>query len=595
VHVVLGVSMAPTTVCAVLVGGENADGVIVEQDDLDTTTNGDAPTVTAPDHVVAAILSSREDSDADGYRVASTGVTWVDPADAATLRENLAVRKIENVILVSALSAAAAVARAFGSSAHYARTALLYVEPNSVTLAVVNTADGAIADMRQRRLPDADDQAVAALVEMVKSADEMELRPEGVFVLGSGVDIPLIKSALVEATSLPLSAPAEPQRELARGAALVSAKAPLLASSTTDLARAFGRTARYTQTALLYVESNSATLAAVNTVRGSIAGVRQRFLPEDDDEAVAALVDMVKGADEMEPRPQSVFVVGSGVDIPLIMPALEAATSLPVSAREEPDKALARTAAPVRSHAPRLYGPAVLEARNLCKSFGREPTMTPILKNIDLQIFPGEFVAMVGPSGSGKSTLLSILGLLEPPTSGDVLVNDKSVARLTRQELAGVRGRKIGYVFQSFNLLAGLSVVENVMLPALLAGESGYAQHRRAMQLLDQFGLAALAKRVPAELSGGEQQRVAIARALFMAPDVILADEPTGNLDTANGHKVIDALYQLNSAGQTIVLVTHDPSIANEAPRLISLLDGRIETDSGAIHPSRNVTWRATH
>jgi putative ABC transport system ATP-binding protein len=339
----------------------------------------------------------------------------------------------------------------------------------------------------------------------------------------------------------------------------------------------------------------------VKTASGAVADVRQRFLPEDDDDAVAALVGMVRGADEMEPRPEGLFVVGSGVDIPLIKPALEAATSLPVSAHlpvradEEPQKAQARGAAPVRANAPRLYGPPVLQAHNLCKSFGREPTMTPVLKNIDLQIFPGEFVALVGPSGSGKSTLLSILGLLEPPTSGDVLVNQRSVARLSRQELAGVRGRRIGYVFQSFNLLAGLSVVENVMLPALLAGESGYAQHRRAMELLEQFGLGRFAKRVPAELSGGEQQRVAIARALFMAPDVILADEPTGNLDTANGHKVIDALYQLNSTGQTIVLVTHDPSIANEAPRLVSLLDGRIETDTGPIHPSRNVTWRAGH
>jgi len=317
VHVVLGVSMAPTTVCTVLVGGENADGGVVEQDDLDTTTNGDAPILTAPDQVVAAILSSREDSGADGYRVASAGVTWADPADAATLRQRLAVGKIENVTLVSALSAATALARAFGSSAHYAQTALLYVEPNSVTLAVVNTADGAVADMRQRRLPDADDQAVAALVEMVKSADEMELRPEGVYVVGSGVDIPLIKPALEEATSLPLSAPEEPQRALARGAALVSAKAPLLASSTTDLARAFGRTARYTQTALLYVESNSATLAAVNTVRGSVADVRQRFLPEDDDEAVAALVEMVKGADEMELRlPDRVTSCGLTTTLP---------------------------------------------------------------------------------------------------------------------------------------------------------------------------------------------------------------------------------------------------------------------------------------
>jgi putative ABC transport system ATP-binding protein len=183
--------------------------------------------------------------------------------------------------------------------------------------------------------------------------------------------------------------------------------------------------------------------------------------------------------------------------------------------------------------------------------------------------------------------------LLEPPTSGDVLINQRSVAQLSRQELAALRGRRIGYVFQSFNLLAGLSVVENVMLPSLLAGESGRAQYDRAITLLDHFGLAAFAKRVPAELSGGEQQRVAIARALFMRPDVILADEPTGNLDTTNGRKVIDALYSLNSAGQTIVLVTHDRSIADEAPRLVSLLDGRIETDSGPVQVSSNAAWRA--
>ena len=236
-------------------------------------------------------------------------------------------------------------------------------------------------------------------------------------------------------------------------------------------------------------------------------------------------------------------------------------------------------------------GAAVLEARDLCKSFGRGATMTPILKGIDLQIFPGEFVALIGPSGSGKSTLLSILGLLEPPTSGEVLINQKSVAQLSRRELAGLRGSTIGYVFQSFNLLAGLSAAENVMLPGLLAGESGQAQYDRAIALLDQFGVAALAKRVPAELSGGEQQRVAIARALFRTPDVVLADEPTGNLDTENGRKVIDALESLNSSGQTIVLVTHDQSIAGDAPRLISLLDGRMETDSGTTQSS-GTSWR---
>lgn len=234
---------------------------------------------------------------------------------------------------------------------------------------------------------------------------------------------------------------------------------------------------------------------------------------------------------------------------------------------------------------------AVLEARELCKSFGRAGAATPILSGIDLRIFPGEFVALVGPSGSGKSTLLSILGLLEPPTSGDVLVNQKSVGKLSRRELAGIRSSTIGYVFQSFNLLAGLSAVENVMLPGLLAGESGRGQYDRAIVLLDQFGVASLAKRVPAEMSGGEQQRVAIARALFRTPDVVLADEPTGNLDTENGRKVIEALESLNSSGQTIVLVTHDQSIADDAARLISLLDGRIETDSAAIQPNIS-TWQ---
>lgn len=242
-----------------------------------------------------------------------------------------------------------------------------------------------------------------------------------------------------------------------------------------------------------------------------------------------------------------------------------------------------------------LRPPVVLEARKLNKSFGSGDAVTPVLKNIDLQITRGEFVALVGPSGSGKSTLLSILGLLDLPTSGEVLINGNDVTKLSRRQLAAVRCQTIGYVFQAFNLLAGLTVVENVMLPGLLAGKSGRAQHDHAISLLDQVGLAAKAKRVPAELSGGEQQRVAVARALFMTPDVILADEPTGNLDTTNGHKVIDALYSLNAAGQTIVLVTHDRSIADDAPRLISLLDGEVESDTGTARSPSNVTWLAEH
>jgi len=191
-------------------------------------------------------------------------------------------------------------------------------------------------------------------------------------------------------------------------------------------------------------------------------------------------------------------------------------------------------------------------------------------------------VALVGPSGAGKSTLLSILGLLETPTSGDVLVDRQSVGRLSRGELARIRGRKIGYVFQSLNLLAGLTVVQNVMLTGLLFGESGRDRYERAVTLLDQFGVAGLADRLPSELSGGEQQRVAIARALFAAPDVILADEPTGHLDTKNSNRVVDALETLNRSGQTIVLVTHNLSIAAETPRVISVVDGRIEADSSS-------------
>jgi putative ABC transport system ATP-binding protein len=618
VDVVLGVSVAPTTVRTVLVKGGDADGVTVDQNKFDTPINGHAPISTALDQVISAILGTREDATQGGYQVTSTAVTCADPAEAAALREGLAARKIENVILVSAFSAAARLAQTVAKATTHAHTALLFVEPDTATLAVLNSADGSVADARRRVLPEDDDKAVAALIEMVKGADAMQPQPEGIVVIGTGVDIPLIKPALAAATSLPVSVPKEPEMALARGAALVSARAPLFAPSTAALAQAVGNATNYTHTAVLYVEPDTATSAVVNSADGSVADVRRRVLPEDDDKAVAALIEMVKGADAMQPQPEGIVVIGTGVDIPLIKPALAAATSLQVSALEMPltrDTAHASADAPLsaptttalayphnrgtgeanRQQRGELSGPAVLEARNLCKSFGRGVTRTPVLKNIDLRIAPGEFVALIGPSGSGKSTLLSILGLLEPPTSGDVLVNQKSVAQLSRQELAGVRGRRIGYVFQAFNLLTGLSVAENVMLPSLLAGESGRAQYDRAIALLDQLGLAALAKRVPAELSGGEQQRVAIARALFMTPDVILADEPTGNLDTTNGHKVIDALYGINSAGQTIVLVTHDRSIANEAPRLVSLLDGRIETDTGPIQASSKAAWRTGH
>jgi hypothetical protein len=236
VDTVLGVSMAPTAVRIVLVEGQNADGATVDEDNFGVTNGEDPATFSAPDQVVAAILGTREGATEAGYQLLSTGVTWSDQREAAELRDALTARKVENVMLVSSFLAAAALAQSIGSATGYARAALLYVEPDSATLAVVDTADGSITDVQRELLPDDDDQAVAKLLGLVSAAEGLEDQPEGVFVVGSGVDIPLIQPALEEATSLPLSVPEQPA--LARGAALASANAPLFASSTAALAYA---------------------------------------------------------------------------------------------------------------------------------------------------------------------------------------------------------------------------------------------------------------------------------------------------------------------------------------------------------------------
>ena len=235
---VLGVSMAPTTVRMVLVEGENADGVTVDEDNFDVANGEDPATFSAPDQVVAAILGTREGASEAGYQLLSTGVTWSDQQEAAELRDVLTARKVENVMLVSAFLAAAALAQSMGSLTGYARTALLYIEPDSATLAVVDTTDGSIADVRRELLPDDDDEAVAKLVGLVSAAEALEENPEGLLVVGSGVDVPLIQPALEAATSLPLKVPEQPDMALARGAALASAHAPLFASSTDALAYA---------------------------------------------------------------------------------------------------------------------------------------------------------------------------------------------------------------------------------------------------------------------------------------------------------------------------------------------------------------------
>ncbi|WP_439955899.1 DUF7159 family protein, partial [Mycobacterium avium] len=234
--IVLGVAMTPTKVRMVLVEGESADGVTVDEDDFDVDTRRTALLGTAPDQVISAILGTREGAADSGYQLLSTGVTWTDHVEAAMLRDALIAHKVENVMLVSAFMAATALTQAVGDATNYARTAMLFVEPYSATMAVVDTADGSVSEVRRRPLPEDEDQAVAELVDMAASAESLPTRPEGLVLVGSGVDVPLIKPALEAATSLELSVPDEPEMALARGAALASANPTLFASSTAALA-----------------------------------------------------------------------------------------------------------------------------------------------------------------------------------------------------------------------------------------------------------------------------------------------------------------------------------------------------------------------
>ncbi|OBI89487.1 hypothetical protein [Mycobacterium sp. 1245805.9] len=227
--VVLGVSLAPETVRMVLVEGEGAGGVTIDQADFPM------PGAAAVEQVIEAIVGTRESAAESGYRLRSSGVTWTDQSAAAALRNALAAHKIENVMLVSAFMAAAALAQAVGSATNYARTALLFVEPATATLAVVDTSDGSIADVQRKPLPHGDGAALSELTAMVAGAEAMRARPDGVFVVGSGVDIPHIKPALEAATSLSVTAPEEPEMALARGAALASANEQLGAPSTVEM------------------------------------------------------------------------------------------------------------------------------------------------------------------------------------------------------------------------------------------------------------------------------------------------------------------------------------------------------------------------
>jgi putative ABC transport system ATP-binding protein len=226
----------------------------------------------------------------------------------------------------------------------------------------------------------------------------------------------------------------------------------------------------------------------------------------------------------------------------------------------------------------------LIELHSLAKVYLTDEVETHALSGISFSIAKGDYVSIAGPSGCGKSTLLSILGLLDTPSSGTYLLNGRPVHDLTQAERARIRNRDIGFVFQSFNLIGDLSVAENVELPLTYRGLGAAERKARVQEALEKVGMMHRAKHLPAQLSGGQQQRVAVARALAGHPAVLLADEPTGNLDSKNGDAVIELLHELHRGGATIVMVTHDPRFARHAARTVHLFDGRIVPAEDAVH-----------
>lgn len=243
------------------------------------------------------------------------------------------------------------------------------------------------------------------------------------------------------------------------------------------------------------------------------------------------------------------------------------------------------SSAPQKDQASPAFRPVII-TRNLTKTYVMGGNIqVPALQGVSLDVYPGEFVAVMGPSGSGKSTFMNIIGCLDRPTSGDYWLSGRLVSRLSSDELAHVRNQMIGFVFQGFNLLARANALQNVALPMVYAGIPRRERERRARKILQVVGLGTFAHHRPTELSGGQQQRVAIARALINGPLLLLADEPTGNLDSHTGIELMAVLQALNEQGMTIVLVTHDPKIAQYARRQVGFLDGHVVRDEPVLAP----------
>lgn len=225
----------------------------------------------------------------------------------------------------------------------------------------------------------------------------------------------------------------------------------------------------------------------------------------------------------------------------------------------------------------------MLELDHIYKDYLQGRLTVPVLKDVTLHVDRGEYVAIMGPSGSGKTTLMNIIGCLDTPTSGEHTLNGTSLLHHKDKELSAVRNRSIGFVFQSFNLLPRQSAVDNVALPLLYAGVSRKERRERAVSALEKVGLADRMNFKPTQLSGGQKQRVAIARAMVTKPDILLADEPTGALDSASGHQVMELFRQLNEEGMTVIMITHDPEIAAHAKRVLLIRDGVLSVREEAV------------
>jgi putative ABC transport system ATP-binding protein len=221
----------------------------------------------------------------------------------------------------------------------------------------------------------------------------------------------------------------------------------------------------------------------------------------------------------------------------------------------------------------------VIEIRNIIRDFKLGQEIVHVLKGIDLDIKRGEYVAIMGPSGSGKSTLMNLLGCLDTPTSGSYNLNGNDVSRMSDDELAEIRNTEIGFVFQTFNLLPRTTALENVALPMIYAGASKKQRQERATEVLNDVGLSDRMDHKPNQLSGGQRQRVAVGRALVNKPSIILADEPTGNLDSKTGMEIMGLFDEIHKAGNTVIMVTHEEEVAAHAHRIIRLLDGMVESD----------------